>query len=55
MVQQGDIANDGFAGLSLHVRIYDNIGFRVRAIQGTKPHINERTQPIVHAGLSLDL
>ncbi|MGB0270788.1 MAG: hypothetical protein ACPGAJ_02635 [Schleiferiaceae bacterium] len=54
-VQQGDIANDGFAGLSLHVRIYDNIGFRVRAIQGTKPHINERIQPIVHAGLSLNL
>ena len=54
-VQKGDFANDGFAGLSLHVRIYDNIGFRVRAIQGTKPHINERTQPIVHAGLSLDL
>ena len=54
-VQQGDIANDGFAGLSLHVRIYDNIGFRVRAIQGTKPHINERIQPLVHAGLCLDL
>lgn len=54
-VQQGEIANDGFAGLSLHVKIYDNIGFRVRAIQGIKPHINERIQPIVHAGLSLDL
>ena len=54
-VQQGDIVNDGFGGLSIHVRIYDNIGFRVRAIQGTKPHINERIQPIVHAGFSLDL
>lgn len=54
-VQQGDFANDGFVGLSLHVRLYDNIGFRVRTIQATKPHINERIQPIVHAGLSLKL
>ncbi len=54
-IQQEDFANDGFAGLSLNVRLYDNIGFRVRAIQGTKHHINERTQPIVHAGLSLKL
>ena len=54
-IQQEVFANDGFAGLSLNVRLYDNIGFRVRAIQGTKHHINERTQPIVHAGLSLKL